>query len=104
MAYSAIYTAATDAASPLRKQVAVAIHKAAVDVMNESAATALHQQRYYWARRAVSSADAPLAMASRWIWSVLENATIQAAPATATDSDVQFVVNSLVNVMANAGE
>jgi len=48
-------------------------------------------------------AFSPVTEAERWIWSVLENATIQAAPTEATDNDVQFVVNSLVNTMANRG-
>jgi hypothetical protein len=34
---------------------------------------------------------------------VLENATIQAAPEAATDNDVQFVVNALINSWIDKG-
>ena len=94
MAYTDIYNAATVADHVLRKQVAVALAKAAVDIQNEDPATANHSQRLSWARKA---ADDPVAWAEKAIWIVLENATIQAAPTTTTDSDVQFVVNSAVS-------
>lgn len=94
MAYIDIYAAATDVTHSLRKQVAVALHKAAVDILNESAATEDHAQRMAWARRALAD---PVGWAERSIWKVLENATIQAEPAAATDNDVQFVVNSIVS-------
>jgi hypothetical protein len=102
MSYAAIYTAATDAEGPLRKQVAVAIHKAAVDVRGEDPQTANHTQRRAWSRLVLESPGGPARMAETMIWAVLENATIQAAPTTATDSDVQFVVNSLINTFAGA--
>jgi hypothetical protein len=103
MAYTDIYTAATDDTHVLRKLVAVAMHKAAQDVINEDAETANHNNRLVWARKVTQGADAPVTEAARWIWAVLENATIQAAPTEAADNDVQFVVNALVNVMANRG-
>jgi hypothetical protein len=99
MAYADIYAAATASDHVLRKQVAVAIVKAAVDVMNESTATEDHSQRMTWARRALSD---PLGWAEKAIWKVLENATIQSAPTEATDNDVQFVVNALVNTLSKA--
>lgn len=97
MAYSDIYAAATDATSPLRGQVAVAVAKAATDIVNEAANTTNHANRLSWARRVVANNDAPLTEAINMLWKVLENATIQAAPTTAADTDVQFVVNSLVD-------
>ena len=103
MAYTDIYTAATDDTHVLRKQVSVAIHKAAVDVINEDSGTDNHANRITWARKVTSSNMSPVTEAERWIWKVLENATIQAAPTTSTDNDVQFVVNSIVNQMANVG-
>ena len=99
MAYTDIYEAATVDNHVLRKRVAVALVKAAVDVMNESPATEDHAQRMAWARRVVAD---PLGWAAKTIWKVLENATIQAAPLAATDSDVQFVVNSFVNTFSKA--
>ena len=99
MAYIDIYSAATVADHILRKQTAVALHKAAVDVMNEDPATAEHSQRMAWARRVLAD---PEGWAAKVIWKVLENATIQAAPTTTTDGDVQFMVNSLVNSISKA--
>lgn len=103
MAYADIYTAATDPAATLRQKVAVALHKAAVDVINEATNTANHANRKAWAIKVTESNGSPTAMAERWIWKVLENPTIAANPAGASDNDVQFVVNSIVNTMANRG-
>ena len=97
MAYIDIYAAATVADHVLRKQTAVALHKAAVDIINESPSTEEHSQRMSWARKVITD---PEGWAAKAIWKVLENATIQAAPAAATDNDVQFVVNSIVNFLS----
>jgi hypothetical protein len=94
MAYTDIYTAATDDTHILRKQTAVALHKAAVDILNEAANTELHKEREFWAFKVMRD---PAAWAAIAIWKVLENSTIAAAPTTSTDSDVQFVINGLVN-------
>ena len=94
-----IYPAATDAAHILRKQVHVAIMIAANDVLNESTATEQHSQRVDWARKALAD---PADMAERMMVQVLQNGTIQAAPLTSTDNDVQFVINGLVNSFLDA--
>lgn len=94
MAYVDIYAAATDAAHVLRKQVAVAMHKAAVDVTNEGPETLLHNERAFWATKVLRD---PVGWAAVAVWKVLENSVIAENPAGATDSDVQFVVNGLVN-------
>ena len=99
MAYIDIYAAATVSDHVLRKQTAVALVEAAVDVMNESPATEDHAQRMAWARRVLSD---PVGWAEKAIWKVLENATIQAAPTEAADGDVQFVINALVNTLSKA--
>lgn len=103
MAYADIYAPATDATHSLRKQTAVAMFKAAVDIVAEDPGTPNHANRMWWARQVLDSNSGPVEMASRWIWKVLENATIQANPSAATDSDVQFVVNSIIDSMANIG-
>ena len=99
MAYVDIHAGATVPDHVLRKQTAVALHKAAVDVMNEDPATAEHSQRMAWARRVL---DDPEGWAAKVIWKVMENAAIQAAPTTSSDGDVQFVVNSMVNLISKA--
>ena len=99
MAYTDIYTAATTS-STLLQQTAVAIKKAAFDITNESEGTANHAQRLQWARNVHLTDEAPVKWAKKMIWRVLDNATIQADPTAATDNDVQFVVNSLVDEFA----
>lgn len=94
MNYAEIYVAATDENHVLRKQVAVALNKAAVDISNEGDVDVLHNDRITWAKRVFLD---PTAAAKKYIWKVLENETIAAAPGTSPDSDVQFVVNSFVN-------
>jgi hypothetical protein len=97
MAYIDIYTAATAVDSVLLKQVTVALFKAAVDIIGESAGTANHANRIVWAKKVTGSADTLKSEASRWIWKVLENTTIQAAPTTSPDNDIQFAVNSILD-------
>jgi predicted metal-dependent HD superfamily phosphohydrolase len=99
MSYVVIYNAAIDEAGTLRKQVSVAIRKAATDVRAEDPQTANHARRLQWANQSLTSSGIS-SMTDSMIWFVLENATIQANPGAATDSDVQFVVNSLVNQFA----
>jgi hypothetical protein len=101
MAYVDIYTAATSADSTLRKQITVAFLKAAVDILNEADDYANHGNRVTWGRRVTESSANLLADTDRWIWKVLENTTIQAAPTTATDNDVQFAVNSILDIVVN---
>lgn len=87
----------------LRKQLAAAIAMAAVAVLTESANTANHANRLTWAKRVIATRDAPIQMADQMAWGLLGNATIQAALATtgvAADSDVSFVVASLIDVYA----
>lgn len=104
MAYVDIYAPATDETHVLRKQVAVACHQAAVNVINEDPGTANHANRLRWANKTTASNAGPVNASERWIWKVLENASIQANPTTSTDNDVQFVVNGIVDVMANVGD
>ena len=103
MGYPEIYVAATRTESALYRQVVVAVFRAAQDVTNEDAGTANHANRLAWANDVLTQDGlSPTNEAKRWIWKVLENATIQTNPSGATDSDVQFVTNAIVNEMANA--
>lgn len=105
--YNEMYTvASTD--STLLRQTAYAIKKAAFDITNESAGTANHAVRLQWSRNVTLTHNAPLEWARKMIWRVLDNATIQASITTTngvvtsscTDSDVQFVVNGLIDEFA----
>jgi len=99
MSYAVIHDAAVAADSVLRKQITVAIAKAATDIFNEDPTTNGHERRMVWSRQ-VQTSSGRNQMADAMIWKVLENATIQAAPNSSPDGDVQFVVNSLVNQFA----
>ena len=78
----------------------VAVKKAANDIRNEDVGTPNHAEREQWRRNVELITDGPQVWARKMIWRVLDNATIQAAPTTASDNDVQFVVNSLVDEFA----
>ncbi len=97
MAYVDIYAAATNPDSVLIKQIAVAMFKAAVDIINEDPLTTNHDNRITWARKVTDSPAALLADASRWVWKVLENPTIEANPTTSPDGDILFVVISILS-------
>lgn len=68
-----------------------------MDVLNEDPGTANHVNRVIWAKDALVNAEA---VAGRMFWGVLGNATIAAAGEAATDNDIQFVVNGLINTFA----
>lgn len=80
------------------KRVEYFLVKAAIAVMNESEATVNHADRLIYASRALNSAVdfRPYALG------VLANPTVAALadPATVTDNDLEFVVNSLFNAFA----
>lgn len=84
-------------AERLWRQAYVAIRKAAIAIENESEGTSNHANRLVWATSAKSDPDsAVIAMKA----AILDNATIAADPNGATDNDVQFVVNSLIDTFA----
>lgn len=89
-----------DTTNDLHKKVARAIDKAARDVINENAATENHAKRYVWACNVRLSAENVITEAHKWILPVLDNTDVATAGNAATDNDVQFVVNGLVNTMA----
>ena len=96
MAYIDTYAAAVTADSVLYKQTCVALHKAAVAILTESAQTARHAERLTWARRVVRD---PTVDAKAVQWAMLQNATIGNAPTTTPDATVQAYVDSAVNVL-----
>jgi len=81
----------------LKARCAAATAKAALDVLNEDPGTTNHANRLVWAKEALVNADT---VAERMFWGILQNATIAAAGDEATDNDVQFVVNSLIDTFA----
>ncbi len=92
MTYSAIYAASTD--TTFQGRCAVALWKAAQDILAEDAQTPNHAQRVNWARTALAGRleITPQQLAVQ----VLRNPTIAADPAAASDGDLQFQVNSIL--------
>jgi len=100
MAYVDEYTVFADTTNDLHKKVARAIYKAATDVVNEDAGTEHHAERFVWASNMRLHPDNIINEAHKYMLYVLDNATVAAAGNAAEDSDVQFVINGLVNTMA----
>lgn len=101
MSYVAEYDLLVTDTNDLHKKANRAIDKAARDVINEDPGTTNHANRLVWAVHIRKSIDNMQAMTRRWMVAVLDNATVAAAGNAATDNDVQFVVNALVDTMAN---
>jgi hypothetical protein len=76
-------------------RIQMALWVAATDVLNEPAGTPKHDKRLDWAKGTLkaSVADNMREVAVR----VLANPTVGAAGALAQDSDIQFVVNGLID-------
>jgi len=100
MGYAEEYDLIFDETNALHKKVARALDKAARDVMNEDAGTEHHAVRYVWACGIRQSPSVLQREAHRWIMAVLDNVTVASSGNTASDNDIQFVVNGLVNTMA----
>jgi len=103
MAYVEEFDLFNDQTNDLHKKVARAVVKASTDVIAEDPQTAFHQGRLQWAQNIRDNPDSALTQAHQVMLRVLENSTVSAAGNTAADNDVQFVVNGLVNVMAQVG-
>lgn len=102
MAYSDLWTLRGSAS--LKQRFTVAVEKAAYDVLNESSATQHYYERRGWATRVIASAASAEDYGQRFMrLGVIGNGTLQAAGEAATDNDIQFIVNSLVNSFALSG-
>lgn len=103
MAYADEYDLFADTTNDLHKKVARALDKAARDVISEDVGTSNHEQRVLWADWIRTKPDKAIAEAHRAMIYVLDNATVSAAGNAATDNDVQFVVNGLVDTLSAGG-
>lgn len=83
----------------LRQRTQVAIESAAADVINEDASTANHANRMTWANTALNN---PAKMMDLEMSLVVQNATISGSGDEASDGDIQFVVNGLIDTYGNA--
>jgi hypothetical protein len=83
----------------LRTRTQIAICNAAYNVLNEDPGAPNHANRILWANDSLAW---PERMMSLEMSMVVQNPTIQNAGDAAADSDIQFVVNGLVDYFANA--
>jgi hypothetical protein len=99
MNYAAVFGAANDPV--FQGRCVVATWKAAQDVLTESPGTPNYAVRRQWALNTLrgNTAITPRNLAVQ----VLRNATIAASPATATDNDLQFQVNSILADLIEIG-
>ncbi len=103
MAYVDNYSLLFDEANDLHKKVAVAILSAARDVKNESKTAVHHKSRLAWARWLRQAPGRAVTEAHRAMSQVLDNAAVASSGNLATDIDVQFVVNGLVDTLSRGG-
>lgn len=92
-----VQIAALRRSAVLKDKVSVAVAVAAMNIRNEAESTANHRARRRWAESALIN---PELAADSMLWAILGNPVIQDAGDDSTDSDVQFVVNSLIDVFA----
>lgn len=95
MAYTDIYDAATTPNSRLRKQVAVALRKTAIDVSNE-VGHPNGQPRKRWAQQARTKEYADQFI-DQIVWLALEVPQIANNPTTVNDNVVQTAVDDLID-------
>lgn len=76
--------------------------KASYDITNEDPGTENHADRMTWANVMLGTDDAAVkASVTRHMkLAIASNATIQGNPDGASDNDIQFVVNSQINLIA----
>lgn len=87
-----------------RKQVTIACRTAAFDIVNESGDHPNHTNRVIWAKAILSFNVHSQERIDRMAAAVTGNPTIQQTAPNGpwSDGDIQFVVNSLVDIHANA--
>lgn len=97
MAYIDVYNAAVDVVT-FQPRCLVAMWKAAQDIQNDTNASQLRKD---WASAVLT--DRARVTPRQLAMLVLSNASIAANPATATDGDIQFQVNSIVDRLVSLG-
>ena len=102
MALIDIYNAWRGEATTLKAKFIGACLLAAYNILNEDPGTENHANRLVWANAVIGgeTADVEAKAVQHLRYAVASNATIQATGNDATDNDVQFVVNSQINIFA----
>lgn len=102
MALADIYNAWRGESGLLKAKFIAACLVAAYNITQEDGGTANHVNRLAWANAVIygTTAEVEAKALQHLRYAVASNATIQAAGDGATDSDVQFVVNSQIDTFA----
>ena len=102
MALVDIYNCWSAQSGTLRAKFIAACLKAAYDILNEDGGTANHANRLVWANVILKGtvAEVEAKAAEHLRYAMASNATLQSACEEATDNDVQYIVNSQINVFA----
>lgn len=102
MALVDIYNAWRGESGVLRKKFIGACLKAAFDILNENPGTGNHANRLIWAQSIVAGtvAEVEEKALQHLRYAAASNATIQSAGDDSTDNDVQYVVNSQIDIFA----
>lgn len=82
----------------LRKRTTSAIGQASYDIINEDTGTANHENRIKWAWSALKDTTKYLNVMMHFI---ALNDTVQSNGGEATDNDIQYIVNSNIDNIAN---
>ncbi len=84
------------------QQVTVACRIAAQNIINEDPATLNHAARLVWAKAVALAAPGNVSLINTMASAVSMNGTLQASAPNGpwADSDIQFVVNSVVTLVA----
>jgi|JI9StandDraft_1071089.scaffolds.fasta_scaffold487394_2 hypothetical protein len=90
-----------DGTSDLFKRFQAACLIAAKDIKTEDPQTALHEQRMAWADVILQSEpnQSTFRVLRHLRYAIATNAAFQAAGVAITDNDIQFIINSQVNVL-----
>ena len=97
-----IYACWVGETGTLRKKFVGACLKAAYDIANEDPGTANHANRLIWSNAVLTGTrdEVEQKAVEMLRYAVVSNATIQAAGDDAADNDVQYVVNSQIDILA----
>ena len=94
-----------DPASDTFKKFIAACLIAAKDILSEASNTSNHGNRVIWANGMQGEPDDLVQKRVQRIvrLAISDNATFQANPTGLTDGDIQFIVNSFIDVVATGG-
>lgn len=97
-----IYNCWSAQSGTLRAKFIAACLKASYAIANEDAGTANHANRLTWANAILNGSIAEVeAKAGQHLrYAMASNATLQTVGEAATDNDVEYIVNSQINIFA----